>query len=154
MWAGLSQSSGAPYQGSVLDTSVVKSAGIVYVLTNNIVVWGGLGNTGINFRGLSAQWAIWWGSCSNKHDMRDWCSSHCTLLLPNTSCGKPPAGPSTENPRNTQETSVCRSNKGGDLFAKHRGRRRGGRGRGERSEEAWVGVGEVLPHLKAPGGPL
>lgn len=71
--------------------------------------------------------------------MRDWCSSHCTLLLPNTSCGKPPAGPSTENPRNTQETSVCRSNKGGDLFAKHRGRRRGGRGRGNAQRKlGWV----------------
>lgn len=37
---------------------------------------------------------------------------------------------------------------GGDLFAKHRGKRRGDQERGR--EEVWL---RVLPHLKTPGGP-
>lgn len=82
--------------------------------------------------------------------MRGCCSSHYTLLLPNTSCSKnPAAGPRTEkNPQNRQETSVCRSNMGGDLLAKHRGRRRQDPERGREGR-----FGRVLPHLETPGGP-
>lgn len=94
--------------------------------------------------------AIFQGSCSNKHERLVWLPLHSGSHKPGV---KPSTGPSTGNPRNRQETSVCRSNKGGDLFAKHRGRqRRGGRERGG-EEEAGVGVWEVLPHLKTPGGP-
>lgn len=35
--------------------------------------------------------------------MRGGCSSHYTLLLPNTSCSQPAAGPSTETPRTVEK---------------------------------------------------
>lgn len=115
-------------------------------------------NSGINSGGFSTQLAIFRQAVqinmtweADAAPITHSCSRTHPVL-------KPSAGPRTENLQNSQQTSVCRSNMGGDLFAKHRGRRRrrGERERGKRehSEEVGVSVWEVLPHLKTPGGPL